>query len=327
MSPTTGSAKLDRIAFYVLQAVLFFSPIFFIPSLSVPLQAGKSAILLYGIAIALIFWLIARLKDGVFTFPKTSLFAGAGILALAYSIAAILSPNHVASLSGQGFELGTLAFFLPSLILFALIPLVTKTEKQVFYSFTTLFVSFLIVGLFHIIRFIGGPGVLSFGLFTDITSNFLGKWNDLGIFFGLGALMSAVTLERATLSKLFKVLMYVVLVLSLFMLVAINFSPVWITIAVLSLIFFIYELSFGKRADGRVSGNLGARVPYHALAVLIISVIFAFFGGSISSVVASSLGTSQVEVRPSWSATLDVTAAAIKDHPVFGDGPNRFASE
>lgn len=326
MTPTTGSAKLDRISFIILQVVLFLTPVFFIPSLSVPLQTGKSVIILYGIVLALILWLVARLKDGQFEIPKTYLYLAAGILALIYTVSALVSANQAMSLAGQGFEIGTLAFFLPSLVLFCLIPLVAKTEKQIVYLYTTLLAAFLVTGIFHLIRFIGGPSFMTFGgLFTAVTSNFIGKWNDVGIFFGLGSLLSLITLEKATLTRLLKVLVYVIFVFSLIMLVVVNFTPVWITLAVLALIYFIYELSYGKQSSA--ANNIGARIPYHALIVLIISVIFIFFGGRLSSLVANSLGTSQVEVRPSWSATLDISKAAIKDHPVFGAGPNRFVSE
>ncbi|HVT75269.1 MAG TPA: tetratricopeptide repeat protein [Candidatus Paceibacterota bacterium] len=326
MTPT-ASSKLDRIAFYALQATLFLAPVFFIPSMSVPLQTGKSAVLLIGITIAVAVWLIARLKDGAFSWPKTWLYAGAGILGLVYAVSALASANQAASLSGQGFELGTLAFFLPSLVLFMLIPIVTKTEKQVFYSYVTLFIAFLVAGLFHVIRFAGGAGTLSFGLFTDVTANFIGKWNDVGIFFGLGAILSLITLERTPLSRLLKTIVYIVFVLSLVMLVVVNFSPVWIALAVLSLVFFIYELSYGKRSDGATRGNLGTRIPYHTLITLVVAAIFLFFGGRMSSLIANTLGTSQVEVRPSWSATLDITKAALKDNPILGAGPNRFATE
>ncbi len=316
------SSGLDRISFIVLQVTLFLTPIFFIPSLSVPLQTGRAAFILYGIVIAFIIWSIARLKDGQFEAPRSLFYAGAGVLAVAYAASALLSANQAVSLAGSGLELGTLAFFLPSLVLFAMVPLVTKTKEQIFYSYATLLGSFFLVALFHVIRFVFGADVLTFGIFTSATANIIGKWNDLGIFFGLGALLSVITLEKATLSKLFKILVYVAFVLSLVMLVVINFGPVWITLAVLSLIFIVYKLSYDKQ-----EGALGANVPYHALIVLILSVLFIFAGGKLSSLIADNLGTSQVEVRPSWGATFDIAGSALREDPFFGVGPNRFSSE
>jgi len=325
LSTTESGAKtggLDKVAFIVLQVTLFLTPIFFIPSLAVPLQTGRATFILFGIVIAFIIWAIARLKDGMFEAPKSLFYASAGVLALAYTASALFSANQAVSLSGTGLELGTLAFFLPSLVLFALVPLLAKTQKQIFYSYATLLASFFITAIFHALRFMFGPDVLSFGIFTGATANIIGKWNDLGIFFGLSTLLSLVTLERATLTKLFKVLVYICFVLSLIMLVVINFAPVWISLAVLSLIFFVYKLSFGKE-----EAELGARIPYHALGVLIISVLFIFAGSKISSLISDSLGTSQVEVRPSWGATLDIAKSSIKEDPIFGTGPNRFSSQ
>ncbi len=325
MSAHSASGKpggLDRISFIILQITLFLTPIFFIPTISMPLQAGRSAFMLYGITLAFIFWSLARLKDGVFQIPRSLFYGSAGVLALAYILSALFSANQSVSLAGTGLELGTLAFFLPSLVLFALVPLIVRTQKDIFYSYAVLLGSFFVVALFHAVRLIFGADALSFGMFTSATSNIIGKWNDLGIFFGLSALVSLITLERATLSKAVKIAVYVSFVISLIMLVVVNFSPVWITLAVLSLVFIVYKLSFDRE-----HGNLGARVPYHALIVLIMAVVFAFAGGKISSIIADSLGTSQVEVRPSWSATYEIAKSSLKDNPLWGVGPNRFSSE
>ncbi len=316
------SFGLDRIAFIILQVVLFLTPIFFIPSISVPFQTGRSAFVLYGVIAAFLVWAVARLKDGVFEIPKSYFYWSAGVLAIAYTLAALMSANHAVSLAGMGFEMGTLSFFLPSLVLFALVPLIVRTKEQIFYSYSSLLVSFFVVALFHVIRFMFGADTLTFGMFTTATSNIIGKWNDLGIFFGLGAIVSFVTLEKATLNKLIKSLVWVCFVLSLIMLAVINFSPIWITLAILSLVFFVYKFSFDKEP-----GTVGARIPYYALTVLILSVLFIFAGAKISGVIADSLGTAQLEVRPSWSATLDIAKNSLSENPIFGVGPNRFSAD
>jgi cytochrome c-type biogenesis protein CcmH/NrfG len=321
MSNTTAG-RLDRIAFIILQIVLFITPVFFIPSASVPLQTGKTAFILYGIVIAFIIWAVARLKDGVFEAPRSLFYTSAGVFGLAYVLSAVFSANRAASFAGAGLELGSLSFVLPSLILFALIPLLVKSEKDLLRSYATLLLSFLLVALFQVIRLVFGVDVLDFGIFASATSNLLGKWNDLGIFFGLSAILSIITLERVSLSKVLRVLVYIAFFVSLVMLVIINFTSVWVMVALLSLVFIIYRLSFEKGG-----GTLGARIPYHALIALIISLLFLFVGGKIGGVIADSLGTSQFEVRPSWEATIDVTKESLKSDPVFGVGPNRFSSE
>jgi len=318
----TSNSKLDRISFIIVSIVVFLAPIFFVPSVSVPFQTGKAAFILYGIALAFAIWCIARLKDGVYSFPKSLLFISAGILALVYGLAALFSANQGASLYGQGFELGTLSFFLPSILLFLMVPLTARSQKDLLLLVKALVASVVVVGLFHLIRFIFGPEVLSFGIFTSLASNVFGKWNDLAVFFGLGAILSLITLERAELTKFMKFLVYIALVLSLIMIVVVNFSIVWIILSILSLVYLIYELSFGKK-----STYLGARMPYHTLAVLVISVIFIFAGSKISGVISSSMDISQLEVRSSWGATYEVSKETIKENSLFGAGPNRFSSE
>ncbi|HEY4500481.1 MAG TPA: hypothetical protein VJH25_01680, partial [Candidatus Paceibacterota bacterium] len=316
------SGGLDRASFIVILITLFLTPIFFVPALSVSFQIGKSSFILYGIFLAFILWCIARLRDGVYIFPRTLIYGGSGILALAYILATLFSENRAMSLAGSGFDLGSLSFFLPSLVLSALIPLVVRSKKEISYSYVALGASFLVVGIFHVIRFIFGPDALSLGMLTAVTANFFGKWNDLAVFFGLGAIFSCITLERQSLTKLMRTLNYLILAFSIVMLVIVNFSTVWIILAILSLVYLIYELSFGKK-----SLYLGARLPYHALIILTLSVIFIFAGGKIGGAISSSLGISQIEVRPSWGATLDVSKATIKENPLFGAGPNRFFSE
>ncbi|MEK7596882.1 MAG: hypothetical protein AAB450_02080, partial [Patescibacteria group bacterium] len=315
------SGKLDRASFVVILVTLFLTPIFFVPAVSVPFQIGKSSLILYGIILAFVLWCIARLRDGVYIVPRTFIYIGSGILALVYALAALFSENQAMSLYGQGFELGTLSFFLLSLVFLSLVPLVVRSQREISYSYMALLMASLIIGVFHLLRFIFGPDTLSLGVLTSVTANSFGKWNDVAIFFGLGAILSCITLEMRCLKKWIKVLVYALLIVSLVMLVIVNFSTVWTILAVFSLIYLVYELSFGKK-----SVHLGSRLPYHTLIVLAVSVIFIFAGGKIGGAISNSLGISQMEVRPSWSATLDVSKAVLMKDPVFGAGPNRFSS-
>lgn len=314
-------SKLDVFSFIALQVLLFLTPIFFVPFISVPFQTGKNAFFIYGIIAIFLLWLVARLKDGSFLFPKSLFYASSALLAVAYSLAAIFSPSHLASFAGQGFELGTLAFFVPSLVLFALVPLIVTSKERIFYSYATLLSSFLLVGLFHIARFVFGSDFLSFDMLSSASSNLIGKWNDVGIFFGLATLVSVVTLEKVKLSRLLKVLVNICLVVSIAMLVVVNFSLLWVSLAVFSLVFFVYELSVGRREEGK-----GTRkgVSLYALSVFAISLFFVIAGPKVGGIITDSLGLSQAEIRPALSTTVQVTGDSLSRNPFFGVGPNRF---
>ncbi len=322
----TGSArrsKIDVLSFILLQVLLFLTPIFFVPLASIPFQAARNAFFIYAVIAVFLLWLVARLKDGTFILPKSLFYASSGVLAIAYSLATIFSPNQSLSFAGQSFELGTFAFFVPSLLLFALVPLVVRTKERIFYSYATLLASFLLVGLLHLSRFAFGADFLSLGVLADASSNLIGKWNDVGIFFGLATLVSVVTLEKVVLGRFFKILVNVCLAISLAMLATVNFWVVWAVIAVSSLIFFVYELSVGRREEG----GKGRGVSFYALGVFIVSLFFIIAGGKVGGLITDSLGVSQVEIRPALSATLEITKDSLASHPFFGAGPNRFSAE
>src|SRR5690606_20904757 len=123
-------------------------------------------------------------------------------------------------------------------------------KENIFYSLLGFFVAALVVALFQLIRVIFGAGALSFGIFPNATSNLIGNWNDLGIFFAGSALLSVVTLEMMRLAKPFKFLTYAILIVSLFFLVLVNFAPIWIALGIFSLVFFIYLVSFDHFSPG-----------------------------------------------------------------------------
>jgi Tfp pilus assembly protein PilF len=315
-------SRLETAAYIVLSLVLFFAPIFFIPSLSVPFALGKSGLLLYGTALALVLWMVARLKDGVFEAPKSWFYASSLLVAVTYLVSALVSGNRGVSLSGQAFELGTASFIIASLVFFALIPLLAKSKEKIFYGYVALLGSFLVTGIFHALRFMVGPEFLSFNLFTSPSASLLGKWNDLSIFLGLVSISSLFALELASLGKKMRILSYIAFFGSLALLVIANFQSVWIVLALFSLIFFVYQLSFKKTVvDGQ------RRIPALTLAALVLSVFFVFAGNSIGSLASNALGVSQVEVRPSWGATTEITASSLASDPVFGVGPNRFSTQ
>jgi hypothetical protein len=46
---TMKPAGLDKVAFIILQVLLFLTPLFFIPSLAVAVQTGRAVFILYAI--------------------------------------------------------------------------------------------------------------------------------------------------------------------------------------------------------------------------------------------------------------------------------------
>ena len=317
-------SRLDTISFWVLQALLFLTPIFFFPSISVPLQSGKGAFLIVGVAVLTALWLVGRFRDGVFSFPKSSLYLGSVILGLVYVASALASASREVSLFGQGFEIGTAVMFVSGLALFALVPLVVRTRERIFSSYVTLMASFALFAVFHVVRMIVGADVLSFGVFADVVSSPIGRWTDVGLFFGLTALLSLVTLEKLAFGRLLKALVVGSFTVSLVFLALVNSWPLWVIVALFSLVFVVYEKTLGRREE-KGEGRRG--FPVYALITLVVSASFIFFGGFLGGKISGLVGFSQTEVRPTLGTTIEVTKATLADDPFFGAGPNRFSTQ
>ena len=335
-SASHKTGLLENITFVILLVVPFLLPLFFIPSNSFPVPFSKMILLSLAVIIALGCWVVARLKDGQFVLPSRSwLLAGAGVVGVAI-VSALFSGSIRASFSGQMLEVGTVASITILFILMFLVPTAFKSKDRIFYAYLSFFAVFFLLAVFHGARLLGGSGFLSMGLFTDITSNTVGKWNDLAVFFGVGTILSLVTLELISLSRLFKFLAHFALVVSLFFLAIINFSHVWYVTALFALIFLVYVISFDKSEEfeGEVVAETegersrsARKIPVTSLSVLIVSLIFILGGNSLGDKVSGIFKVSSAEARLSWVATFDVAKNVLSEDPLLGAGPNRFRTE
>lgn len=324
---------LENATFVLLLAVPFLLPLFVVPSVLVPFQFSKVLLLSLMVLVAFGFWIIARLKDGQFVFPKTTLLLTAvGVLVIVI-LSALFSGVAKDAFLGQALEVGTAGSSAVLFLLLFLVPFVFKSKDRIFYAYLVFFLSFFLIAAFQILRLIFGVEFLSLGIFTDITSNTVGKWNDLDIFFGIGTVLSLITLELISLSRLFKILAYSALIVSLFFLAIINFTPVWYVIAIFSLIFLVYVISFDKSERTSEDSSFDSetestpslrRIPMTSLSVLLISLVFILGGNTIGSTISNKLNITQVEARPSWGATFSVAKNVLVKDPFLGSGPNRF---
>jgi len=238
--------ELDTYAFWVILGTLFLLPVFFFPSLSLPFQFTKTAIVFCGVLIAFVLFLISRLKEGRLSVPFNNILFSIWLLPIAYFFASIFSSNPRISFFGYDFETDTFSFMLLMAVFSSLTVFLFRKREQILYSYVVLFTAFIFVWVFQGLRLIFGADFLSFDVFTLTTSNILGKWNDLSIFFGLGTVMTLVTLASLQLSSLFRKILYVMLIISLFFLAVVNFNIVWIVVGIFALGFFVHSLGITR---------------------------------------------------------------------------------
>ena len=324
---------LENIALYFIVGVMFLLPIFFIPSLSVPFSFTKSLLIFVSVLVAFFLFLISRLKRGEIALPTNSVALVAWALPVTYLISAIFSGNSGVSFLGQGFEIDTFGFITIMVLMLSLVPLLLKTKSSMFKIHIAIVISLVALAVFQGLRLIFGVDFLSFGIFTTSTSNLLGKWNDLGIFFGLTTILSLTTIEGLSLNKLSRLILYIILGISLLFLIAVDFLPVWIMAGIFALGMFVYNFSKRKFKIGAgakketTNSSRGNGTMIASFVVLIISLIFIIGGSMISGVTSSFFNVSQIEARPSWQSTIDITKKTYDENLLFGSGPNTFVNQ
>lgn len=322
------SSKFEKISFYLILALTFLFPVFFLPAGSFPFELTK---IVFGSILALaaaICYTISRIREGSVTVMKNPLVISLALIPFVFAISAIFSNNRIESFIGFGYEVGTVSFIALGVITALLIPLLARTKERILKIYTAFLVSFVLVAIYHIARFVLGPDFLTFGLFGAPTSNFIGKWNDLASFIGLAGLLSFLTIEFLSVNGLVRKLLYAGLIVSLVLLTLINFTLGWIALGVSALIVFLYQF---LKKDHSVSeeGISSPRRPMSILAIVLIvlSLVMVFLGDKITAPIVSSLEISQIEVRPSWKSTIEIAGNTLKESPILGAGPNRFLGE
>lgn len=316
-------------------------PLFFLPSNLFPLQFGKGLIVFSVVTIGVLGTALLALKEGVVRIYKSSILWSLLLLPLVYLISAVVNGTPTLSLTGQGYEFGTVLSVVVMYLLALLAALYLTTGRRVWLFYTLLFGSATILSVFLLLRFFLGTSFLSLGgLFGVIAANPVGKWYDLSIFFALTAVLIMSAIQFLSLSRLVKIALIVLFALSLFFLAVINFYVYWVVLGVFALVFAVYTLSSRGRQFSGESVKEAVRGPAFILPIALL--LFSFFFGfanypvidqngvlqqTIGDKISEKLNIVYVEVRPSWLSTFGIARQTLASEGVFGVGPNRFTNQ
>ncbi len=333
ITKTSERDLFNKILFRILLITTFLVPIFFLPGTLISTQFSTSLIFSLGVIVSVIIYIVTNLFYGSFDWPVRSkyILGSMAVVPLVYLLAGIANGFSRMSFFGYTFDINTVGFILLSFAYLFLVSILFQEKNRIFYSYFTFLVSFIILSLFIIIRLIFGADFLSFGIFTSLTSTPIGSWNNVGIFFGIGTLLSLFTFEMADVSKFMKILISTALLLSLFFLALVNFNVIWIIIAICSFLFIVYKIFSSTSAvldlENNSFKNRLSRVRPYPLVVFVVSVVFIFGSTSLGSFISNTFRVSNTEIQPSFSATMEVARNTINEHPLFGSGPNTFTKE
>ena len=327
--------KLRSFAQNILVVIFGLLPLVFIPTSSAPFEYTKALIVIVGLFIALILYSLSVLRSGVITVGISYTLLALWGVVLVSTISSLLSGDFSDSFIGDLFSIHSTFF----LVILALIPtvwvLLKPSKTSVMRMYLLFAVSTIVLVVFHILRLAFGPDFLSFGIFLNSVSTPVGGWNDLALFLGLTVILSLVTLEHLTLTKIGRILFILVVILSLFMLSVINFFTVWVVLGVASLVMVVYTLGKDRYKEEQTSlmdqvapatekkkpntTSLGV-----ALLVFVASALFVIGGATIGGWISKHTDISYVEVRPSIEATANIARNVYQENAFLGIGPNKF---
>lgn len=324
---TVKESKLDKSVFFIILSLGFLVPTFFIPQAM--LEVSKSVLVSTLVAIAFFLWLIARMKDGKFVFPKSILLLSGLLLPIAFLASGIFSEVPRVSLLGLGYETGTFAGILILFLLMFLASVFFQQQTRIFYLYSALLISFITAFFFQVgVITLASFSLLPAKFISAIPANLIGKWTDLAAFFGLILILSLIAIELIALRKALKIVLSIVIALSLIALALINFSLLWIIIGFLSLVVSVYALSFSPENGKEAKTPLTRKFPVTSFGVLLLSLLFVLGSGIVNDLRGRfiPINIPTETIRPSWQGTFEVGKSVLLKDPIFGIGPNRFSN-
>ncbi|HJN62685.1 MAG TPA: tetratricopeptide repeat protein [Candidatus Paceibacterota bacterium] len=323
--PKLSAGKIENLSFYVILILSFLLPIFLVPSIIFPFQLGKIFLVGVGVILAFTLWIIAQLRAGSLELPRSFVFYLAGLVLILGFISTLFSGAIFESFIGVGGETSTYFFFLILFLLLFTSFKVFNSSRRVIRLYLISILSFTILIIYQLLRVFVGADFLDFGILNSTTSTLAGKWGDLAILLGLSTLVSVMALQFFSITGLKRVLLYIFMFLSLFIVLIVNSLLSWIVIGISSLLLFIYFYFQGRNEETEgVSKKKIAKLP---IILFILSILFILMRGNIGDFVSNQYDISRVDARPNFFSTLNIAKGALMQSPGFGSGLNRFNIE
>ena len=319
---------IQKIVQYMVAALVFLIPLFFVPGLPASLGFDKVLIsVVIGLAIVLLTSLLALRYKKVSTVLPLALISFWAFVAIAF-LGGLLSGDIQDSLRGSVFEPQTAGFFAVMGLLMT-VPLVLQQSKKMSLKTLVFFgSSAAVIIVYTLLRIVTGLKFLSFGSFQAVTFSPVGSFNDLAIFAALVVILGLITLLQLPLRKGMQLAVAALIVGSLILLAIVNFFHLWVVIGFFGLLLLVYTftrdtLFTPTSEEAKVS--ISPVLIGVTMLVCVVSILFVVAGQYLGARINSLTNISYVEVRPSVTATIDIARGVYKDDVLLGVGPNRFA--
>lgn len=340
MAPNPRRFSFDTGAIWALIAAGGLATVSFIPSQVIPFIYTKITIAALAALVALVFFILARLRRGNVIVPPLALLGATWIVPAAYMLSALFSGVGISrAFFGTDMETDTLGFIVLSASLTTLVALSFRRSPHYRAFFRAAAVVLGVVLLSQVIFILLGkvaPKIAS------ATTNIVGTFSDVGMLAGLGIILGLLTLRFLGIEGRTRTGFLVGGAVALFVLALVNSQILWALVALVSLGLFIESImkkspvsadadfdgvtlvSNERELHDSADNDGGIAAP---LATLLVAIFFLIGGSTIGNALVSAMGASVIDVRPSWQSTFDVGSHTYAATPIFGSGPNTFVSQ
>jgi tetratricopeptide (TPR) repeat protein len=251
------------------------------------------------------------------------LLAWLGVVGATF-VSALLSADLVYSLRGDMIETQTVSFLLLLGAIMLLVLSFGSDKKAAMWMIIIPIITATILAVHQILRFFFSGTFLDFGVLSSPSDTLIGGFNDLGIFLTATILVMLVSVIQLALPRSVLFGLLGILILNLFVLMVINISYLWIVLGLSSLLLLMFLLTKDRFSTTSVPTQVSTMSVVIMALVFVVSAIFFVGGSNLGSTISSRIGVDYIEVRPSFTATLDIMRNVMADNAFTGIGPNRF---
>ena len=324
-------SKPREISFITTLILIFLLPLFFLPASVLSLGSTKILLLALGVIVAFVTILVDVMRAGKISLPATRFLWSVPLIPVVYFFSSYLGTDKTKSIFGYEMEVGTFGFMLLVSVLFGIVAYLYDERGKILRALGAFFLSFVFLVLFALVKLLSG-GHPVWGTFAGNMGNPVGVWTDYSIAFGMLSIFSVLALTILPGKKLMKIVMSLVLAVSLVLTAIINFSTSWILLLVVSVIFLVYLMTTEKRIrlideEHSVAGKVMIWPTVLLLAVSLIFVInpkVSSTSGGIANTISNAFEVANVDVRPAFTTTINISKQALDKNPILGSGPNTF---
>ncbi len=326
----------DQIVYGVLLVFLFIIPLLVIPYPYTSANFVKIGFLALAVTIAVTLWFFKVLKSGAIEGHSRWFILALGSIPLAVLLSTFFGLDTSNGFFGLGSSMLTFYFIILGALLVYVVATTFTSKNRMFFAYVALLAAAAILCLFHGIRIFAGFETLSFGIFGAGSANTIGTWNDMGIFVASIVLLACATLEYLPLGRVWKAILWAILVIGLVLLAGTNFYVILFSSnsgLYLSVFVGLCALAICAHvfARGRQSAGASKRIfPVASSVVVIVAAILTMGATDITQFMHNQAKITQQEVfdvRMTQATTFGLLAETYKAgflQTIFGSGPARL---